>query len=132
MPNLTNNHTGISFTQIELQTALNQIKAEVENAIITNGEAGKNALIRTQRPIKLIHDVVKTAFLNTGVHPSLINPELKRLQRVANPIARINNRPIILKDKELALAGYLKTKNQDVSLVPKNILVNAEILTFPT
>ena len=115
-----------------MQTALNQIKAEIENAIITNGEAGKNALIRTQRPIKLLHDVIKTAFLNVGVHPSLINPELKRLQRIANPPIRTNNRPIILKDKELALAGYLKTKNQDVSVVPKNILVNSETLTFPT
>lgn len=132
MPNLTNNHTGISFTQIQLQAALNQIKAEIENAIITNGEAGKNALIRTQRPIKLIHDVVKTAFLNNGVHPSLINPELNRLQRIANPPVRTNNRPVILKDKELALAGYLKTKNQDVSIVPNNILVNSETLTFPT
>jgi sulfopyruvate decarboxylase TPP-binding subunit len=75
-----------------MQDALNQIKAGIANAIITNGEAGKNALIRTQEPINLIHNVVKTAFLNAGVHPSLINPELWRLQRVANPPARANNR----------------------------------------
>lgn len=132
MPNLVNNHTGISFAQIQIQTALNQIKADIENAIVTNGEAGKNALIRTQKPIKLIHDVIKTAFFNMGVHPSLINPELIRLQRIANPPARANNRAVILRDKELALAGYLKTKNQDVSIVPRNILVNPETLTFPT
>jgi len=132
MPNLVNNHTGISFAQIQIQAALNQIKADIENAIVTNGEAGKNALIRTQKPIKLIHDVIKTAFLNMGVHPSLINPELIRLQRIANPLARANNRAVVLRDKELALAGYLKTKNQDVSIVPRNILVNPETLTFPT
>lgn len=132
MANLANSHTGIPFTQIEMQAALNQIKADIENAIVDNGEKGKNALIRTQKPIKLIHDVVKTAFLNVGVHPSLINPELKRLRKVTNPTARINNKPIVLKDKELPLAGYLKTKNQDVSIVPNNIHINEEVLGFPT
>ena len=132
MPNLANNHTGIPFTQIQMQTALNQIKADIENAIVTNGEAGKNALIRTQKPIKLIHDVVKTEFLNAGVHPSLINPELKRLKRVVNPPVRINNRPIVLRDKELPLAGYLKTKNQDISVIANSIHVNQEVLKFPT
>lgn len=90
-----------------MQDALNQIKADIENAIIMNGEAGKNALIRTQKPISLIHDVIKTEFLKAGVHASLINPELRRLQRIANPPARVNKRPIVLKDKELPLAGYL-------------------------
>lgn len=132
MPNLTNNHTGIPFTQVQMQDALNQIKADIENAIIMNGEAGKNALIRTQKPISLIHDVIKTEFLNAGVHASLINPELRRLQRIANPPARVNNRPIVLKDKELPLAGYLKTKKQDVSIIANNIHVNPEILNFPT
>ena len=115
-----------------MQNALNRIKADIENAIIANGEAGKNALIRTQEPINLIHNVVKTEFLNAGVHPSLINPELRRLQRIVNPPARVNNRPIILRDKELPLAGYLKTKKQDVSIVPNNIHVNQEVLNFPT
>ncbi len=132
MPNLTNNHTGIPFNQVQMQNALNRIKADIENAIIANGEAGKNALIRTQEPINLIHNVVKTEFLNAGVHPSLINPELRRLQRIVNPPARVNNRPIILRDKELPLAGYLKTKKQDVSIVPNNIHVNQEVLNFPT
>jgi hypothetical protein len=132
MPNLANNHTGIPFDQIQMQDALNQIKEDIEAAIINNGESGKNALIRTQKPIKLIHNVVKTTFLNAGVHPSLINPELSRLKKVSNPPARVNNRPEVLRDKELPLAGYLKTKNQDVSIVPNNIHINEEILNFPT
>ncbi|MCD7937442.1 MAG: hypothetical protein LUG98_11320 [Tannerellaceae bacterium] len=132
MTNLTDNHTGIPFVTIQLQDALNQIKRDIESAIIANGEAGKNALIRSQRPIKLIHDVVKTAFLNAGIHPTLINPELQRLQKVANPPARRSNRSIVLKDKELCLSGYLKNKNQDVSIIPNNILVSPETLTFPT
>ena len=132
MPNLVINHIGVPFTQIHMQTALTQIKADIENAIISNGEAGKNALIRTQKPIKLIHDVIKTEFLNTGVHESLINPELKRLKKVVNPPVRINNRPVVLRDKELPLAGYLKTKNQDISVIANNIHINQEVLNFPT
>jgi hypothetical protein len=132
MPNLVNNHTGIPFTQIQMQDALNQIKADIESAIIANGEDGKNALIRTQKPIKLIHDVIKTEFLNNGAHPSLINPELKRLQKIVNLPKRANNRPIILRDKELPLAGYLKTKNQDISIIANNIHINQEVLDFPT
>lgn len=132
MANLAINHTGIPFTQVQMQATLNQIKADIDAAIVANGESGKNALIRTQKPIKLIHNVVKTAFLNIGVHPSLINPELSRLRKVANPPARINNKPVVLKDKELPLAGYLKTKNQDVSIVPNNIHIYEEVLGFPT
>src|SRR5690554_5854962 len=132
MSNLTDNHTGIPIQRIQLQDALNQIKRDIESAICENGEAGKNALIRTQKPIKLIHNVIKSVFCEAGIHPSLINPELKRLQKIANPPKRRNDRPITLKDKELSLAGYLKTKYQDVSIVPRNILVNSETLTFPT
>jgi hypothetical protein len=132
MSNLTNNHTGVQFPLIEMQEALNKIKFDIENSIKNYGESGKNALIRTQKPIKLIHNVVKTTILNFGVHPSLINPDLNRLKRIANPSKRVNNRPIILKDKELSLAGYLKTKNQDISIIPENIHVCPEILNFPT
>jgi hypothetical protein len=130
--NLTNNYTGIPFTQIQLQDALNIIKRDIESAIITDGEKGKNALIRTQKPIKLIHDVVKTAFLSQGINPSLINPDYIRLKKNAILPKKINIKPIVLKDKELALAGYLKTKNQDVSIIPNNILVCTETLGFPT
>lgn len=132
MPNLSNNHSGIAFKEIQMQTALNQIKADIENAITQSGEAGKNALIRTQKPIKLLHDVIKTDFLNAGIDGSLINPELKRLKRIAIPPIRTNNRVVTLRDKELCLAGYLKTKNQDVSIIPNNIHLQAETLTFPT
>ena len=81
----------------------------------------------------MLYEVItKTAFLNIGVHPSLINPELSRLRKVVNPPARISNKPVVLKDKELPLAGYLKTKNQDISIIPNNIHINEEVLDFPT
>lgn len=132
MPNLANNHSGVPFPLIAMQDALNQIKADIESAIVANGEAGKNALIRTQKPINLLHNVIKTSFINAGVHPSLINPELARLRRAIVQNAVPNNNPVILRDKELALAGYLKTKKQDISVVPRNITVTQEVLNFPT
>lgn len=132
--NLATNHNGIPFRQIDIQPALNQIKADIENAITTGGEKEKNALIKSQAPIKLIHDVVKTMFYNNGngVHESLINPELRRLRRVITPNRRQTTSPITLRDKELCLSGYLKTKNQDVSIIPRNIPISPEILQYPT
>lgn len=53
---------------INLQDALNSIKKSIEKAIRNNGTEGKNNLIRTQKPIKLLHDVVKSELIrNTGV-----------------------------------------------------------------
>lgn len=124
MPNLVNNHTGIPFTQIQIQDALIQIKADIENAITNGGTSAKNALIRTQKPIKLIHDALKTELLINGIHPSLINPDISRLKKRFNLSKRILNRPIKLKDKELKIAGYLKTKNQDISVIPRNLEIS--------
>ena len=93
----------MAFPLIDMQTALNQIKKDIENAIRKNGEKGKNSLIKTQKPINLIHNVIKTSFLNEGIHPSLMNPDWKRLNRVVNPSKRVNKRPITLKDKELVV-----------------------------
>lgn len=124
MPNLVNNHTGIPFEQIQIQNALNRIKADIETAIITGGTPAKNALIKTQKPIKLIHDAIKTELLLNNIHPSLINPDINRLKKKFNPPKRILNRPVKLQDKELKIAGYLKTKNQDISVIPRNIEIS--------
>lgn len=132
MTNLITNYSSIPFQQIQIQDALNQIKADIENAIVTGGEKAKIALIRSQGPITLIHNALKTGFLDARVHPSLINPEPKRLMLNATNTNNQEQTPIELKDKELALAGYLKTKYQDISIIPNNIHVNAEVLQFPT
>ena len=47
-----------------IQESVNQIKQILEHAIITNGEAGKLSLIRSQKPIKLIHEAVKSSLGN--------------------------------------------------------------------
>ena len=123
MPNLIDNHTGIPFQQINIQDALIKIKADIEAKIREGGTTAKNNFIKTQEPIKLIHNAVKTAFLNSGIHPSLINPDKNRLKKVINPPKRKSNSPIKLKDKELNLAGFLKTKPQDISIIPRNIKI---------
>jgi len=132
MTNLITNHSGLPFREIDIQTAVNSIKNDIENAIIANGTKGKNDLIKTQKPIKLIHDVIKTELFRKGVDVSLINPDIKQLQKIANPTARRTKRILKLKDKELQIAGYLKLKKQDVSAVPKDITVLSQILNQTT
>jgi hypothetical protein len=127
MPNIINNHTGIPFPQITIQAAVNQIKLDYETAI-QNGT--KASTIRTSTLIKCVHNALKTAFASNNIHPSLINPSKEYLQRVINPPARQYNRPRRLVDKELKLAGFLKTKNQDVSIITNNIQIAPQILNL--
>ncbi len=129
MPNINNNHTGIAFDEITMQQALTDIKTAYELAIVNRTKAN---IIRASKLIKLIHCAVKTDLFNKGIHPSLINPDKARLLKVINPSKRITNGPVILKDKELKLSGYLKTKKQDICVIPRNITILPEVLTFPT
>ena len=129
MPNIHNNHKGIAFNQITMQQALTDIKGVYELAIANKTKANT---IRASKIIKLIHCAIKTDFLNQGIHPSLVNPDKNRLLKVLNPPRRVYNRPIILRDKELKLCGHLKPKNQDISVVPRNIIISPEVLAFPT
>jgi hypothetical protein len=129
MPNIINNHTGIPFQQLTIQEAVNQIKLDYETAI---GNGTKASTIRTSRLIKYVHNALKSDFLNNHVHPSLINPSKEYLQRVINPTARQINRARRLYDKELKLAGFLKTKRQDISIIPNNIHIAPQQLTVNT
>jgi hypothetical protein len=40
----------------------------IETAIISGGTTAKNNLIRSQQPIKLLHEVVKTELIRQGVN----------------------------------------------------------------
>lgn len=97
---------------INLQEAINEIKKLVENAIEKNGTTGKNNLIRSQKPIKLLHDVVKSELIKNNVKADLIIPKLGE------------------SNGELALAGFFKRKNQDVSVMPNSLKKEEEILDF--
>ena len=129
MVNKITNHTGIPFQQLTIQDAVNNIKAKYETAIINGTKA---STIRTSTLIKHIHNAVKTDLINAAVHPSLINPSKEYLQKVINPLSRFINRPKKLVDKELKIAGFLKTKTQDISIVPDNISIASTVLRTNT
>lgn len=97
---------------IILQEAVNEIKKSIENAILTSGTSGKNNLIRSQKPIKLLHEVVKSELIIHNVNQDLISPKLSESKG------------------ELGLAGFFKKKNQDVSIVSNEVEKNEELLDF--
>jgi len=105
------NQNTTNLKNLTLPKALTEFKRLIESAIQTNGEQGKNNLIRSQKPIKLLHDVVKAELLRHGIAAERIKP--------------------ILGDSagELALAGFLKRKDQDICVVPEEKEPKAEILT---
>jgi hypothetical protein len=97
---------------IKLQDALNSIKSSVERAIKSSGTSGKNNLIRSQKPIKLLHDVVKSELIRNGVKNGLINPALGK------------------SNGELSLSGFFKKKDQDICVTSKLIKPKIETLSF--
>ena len=56
---------------ITLQNAVNEIKKSIETAIKQSGTEGKNNLIRSQKPTKLLHEVVKAELIRNKVNPNL-------------------------------------------------------------
>ncbi len=111
-----------SSDMISLQEAVLQIKGLIESAIINgavdrdgnpiNGCDAKNNIIRTQIPICLLHDAVKSAFIREGVNPNRILPPLGQHQG------------------ELKVYGFIKAKNQDVCFLPNNAHRRTETLSF--
>jgi hypothetical protein len=97
---------------INLQQAVNEIKKSIEKAIKTAGTEGKNNLIRSQKPIKLLHEVVKSELIRNNVNENLLSPKLTE------------------SNDELGLAGFFKKKNQDVSVVPNSLEKAVEVLNF--
>lgn len=97
---------------ITLQKALNEIKESIESAIKTGGTKGKNNLIRSQKPIKLLHEVVKYELVKNKVNAELIRPKLGQSHG------------------ELSLSGFFKTKDQDICVVPSHIQPIEEKLNF--
>jgi hypothetical protein len=88
---------------ISLQEAVNRIKSSIETAIISGGTNAKNNLIRSQQPIKLLHEVVKSELIQHGVNEQCINPPLNESAG------------------EMKLAGFFKHKAQDICVAPNNM-----------
>jgi len=125
MSNKILSHTGIPFPNTTIQDAVNNIKLIYEASII-NGNRGNT--IRSSALINNIHNAIKTDLINANIHPSLVNPSKDYLNRVINPTGRAYNRPRVLANKELKLSGFLKTKTQDISVIPDNIHISPTIM----
>lgn len=97
---------------ITLQEAINQVKAMIEGAITIGGTEAKNNLIRSQQPIKLLHEVVKSELIRYGVDRNSIKPSLG------------------LSAGELKLAGFFKQKDQDICVLPSAARPCVETLKF--
>jgi hypothetical protein len=99
---------------VSIHQILKNIKSDFDTAITTaqfndneyaNGNKAKEALIRSQRIINYIHEFIKSEFLRCGVPAHMIYP------------------PIGKPSPEITIKGFLKSKNQDVSIIPTKKLV---------
>ena len=91
-----------------IQQAVIKVKRLIEDAIIEGGTTAKNNLIRSSAPINLIHEAVKHSLIVNDVSPKYIRPGVDETSG------------------ELPLYGFLKKKNQDIAVIPKDIKPKAE------
>lgn len=97
---------------ITINEAIASIKKEIENSIRSGGIEDKNNLIRSQKPINLLHNATKASFINLGVKPEYIHP------------------PYGSQNGELKLAGFFKFKDQDVCIRSSLLEAKPELLSF--
>jgi len=83
-----------------ITNALENIKKEYENAIKTDGSKGAHSMIRSQKMIRHIHEFIKNELISNGINPDKINPRLCKSKG------------------EISLTGFLKSKKQDVTVLP--------------
>ena len=98
--------------RLELIEALKAIKFSIESAIRIGGGKAHGNLIRSKKPINLIHEVIKSDLVIAGINSELIKPG-----------PGITN-------GELKLSGFLKSKDQDISILPENLKQKKETLKF--
>ncbi len=107
---------------MNIQNILKKIKVEFEKTIITakfndkkygNGNKAKEALIRSQRIIRYIHEYIKEEFVRNGVDKNKIYPAIG------------NTTP------EVKIKGFLKSKNQDISISPYKSLIEKTSDFYP-
>lgn len=100
---------------MDIQQILKKIKTDFDTAITTarfngnpytNGNKAKEALIRSQRIINYIHEFIKKEFERCGVPTQMIYP------------------PIGSSSPEIKLKGFLKSKNQDIAIIPTEEIVS--------
>lgn len=87
----------------QLEQNVGKMKNVLESAIIKDGAVGQTSLIRSSQLIYLLHETIKEDIAEQGVDPNLIRP------------------PIAATKPEMKIAGYLKRKDQDICVMPKDI-----------
>ena len=95
---------------ISIEEALNNFQALIHQSIIDGGSAGKEAMIRSSRPILNLHEAVKSELVKAGIDANWIFP------------------PLSSRTPELKLAGSRKQKNQDIC-VASILTKTVEVLT---
>ncbi len=88
---------------ITINQAVGSFRDLINGAILESGDKGKEAMIRSSRPIQYLHDAVKSEFIRLGIERNRIFPPLGQTK------------------PELELAGFFKKKNQDVCIKPTGI-----------
>ncbi|GAA9251701.1 hypothetical protein HpHA223_09600 [Helicobacter pylori] len=98
---------------------LQKFKKCLEHAILQEGEKGFSNIIRSQKPINYIHEMIKQDLVKNGIVKENIFPPLG------------SSKP------EIKLAGFFKQKDQDICVIPNNnnmdknkILINWGPLNF--
>ncbi|MDH3325037.1 MAG: restriction endonuclease [Candidatus Peregrinibacteria bacterium] len=85
------------FDDIEIK--LIEMKKLYEDTIISGGRKGVTSLIRSQKLINILHNYIKEQLVSYGVNPSKIYPKIDETK------------------PELKMAGFLKEKSQDISII---------------
>lgn len=81
---------------------LQKFKKCLEHAILQEGEKGFSNIIRSQKPINYIHEMIKQDLVKNGIVKENIFPPLG------------SSKP------EIKLAGFFKQKDQDICVIPNN------------
>lgn len=90
-----------------------KIKRMYEEAIVNGGRDGVHSLIRSKKLIDCIHEFIKHELVRQGISPAKIIPPLGK------------SKP------ELTMAGFLKRKSQDISVLsepPKEEIIEDGVL----
>ncbi len=61
---------------ITIQQAVENFKSLINTSIISGGVAGKQAMIRSSKPINNIHEAVKSELIRNGIEKNRIHPPL--------------------------------------------------------
>ena len=93
----------MSTENILINNLVTRMKREYEDTILEDGRVGVTSLIRSQRLIGYVHEYIKEMLIHYDIPNSKIFPPLG------------SSKP------ELSLPGFLKTKNQDICVLPEKL-----------